>query len=107
MFCQHCGTEIKTGAVICLNCGAAAPGSASVSPADASDQWLVALLLCMFLGPFGIHNFYLKKTGIGVAQLVLGLCSCFVISGIWCFVDLIMIASGNFKKADGSLLTHN
>ena len=32
---------------------------------------VVAILLCLFLGGFGVHNFYLGYTGRGIAQLLI------------------------------------
>jgi len=58
---------------------------------------LVAGLLGIFLGGWGIHNFYLGKTGKGIAQVLLGTIGIFffflgpVISGIWGLVEGIMI----------------
>jgi len=48
----------------------AAPTQASM-PATAPKQKMIAFLLAFFLGPLGVHNFYLGKTGMGVAQLIL------------------------------------
>lgn len=59
-------------------------------------DWLVTLLLCIFVGCLGIHRFYTGHIGIGIAQLLtLGGC------GIWALIDLIMIATGSFKDATG------
>ena len=69
--------------------------------ADTAEQkdWLVTLLLCLFLGTLGIHRFYTGHMLIGVLQLVtLGGC------GIWTLVDLIMIAMGNYTDANGQPL---
>lgn len=53
---------------------------------------IVAAILAFFLGYLGIHNFYLGKTGKGVAQLLLTISVFFCwISGIWAFIDFIMI----------------
>lgn len=75
----------------------------SVPPVSAAPappkEWMVALLLCLFLGVFGAHRFYTGKIGSGVAQLLtIGGC------GIWALVDLIMIIVGSFTDASGQPL---
>jgi len=67
-------------------------------------QLLVGVLLALFLGVFGVHNFYLGHTGRGVAQLLitvltLGLGS--IITGIWALIELIMMATGSLLDAEG------
>lgn len=61
---------------------------------------LTAFLLCLFLGPFGLHRFYVHKIGTGILQIVTigGL-------GIWTLVDLLMIIFGVFKDKQGLPLT--
>ena len=69
--------------------------------AEASDKKrLVAFLLCFFLGPLGVHRFYVGKVGTGVVQLLTA--GAF---GIWALIDLIMILCGSFKDKDGAPLT--
>ncbi|HAB67298.1 MAG TPA: hypothetical protein DCE23_08025 [Firmicutes bacterium] len=59
-------------------------------------EWLVTLLLSLFLGTLGVHRFYVGKIGTGILQLItLGGC------GIWTLIDIIMIVTGNFKDKDG------
>lgn len=54
-------------------------------------SWLATLLLCIFLGEFGIHRFYVGKVGTGLLYLfTLGF------FGIGIIVDIIMIAVGSF-----------
>ena len=97
MFCTNCGNEINDKAVVCVKCGVAVTPMAASSDTN-SNEWLTALLLCFFLGWIGIHRFYTKNTDIAVAQLVLGILSCGIISGIWALVDFILILSGSYKK---------
>jgi TM2 domain-containing membrane protein YozV len=53
---------------------------------------LVAYILWFFLGLFGGHNFYLKRTGVAVTQLILTLTIVgMVITIIWVLVDAFLI----------------
>lgn len=62
-------------------------------------EWLVTLLLCLFLGSIGGHRFYAGKIGTGILQLItFGGC------GIWVLIDLIMIVTGSFKDKDGNTI---
>jgi hypothetical protein len=64
---------------------------------DEPKSQTIALILVLLVGALGIHRFYLGYTGIGVIQLLtLGGC------GIWALIDLIRIATGDLKPADGS-----
>jgi len=56
------------------------------------------LLLCLFLGGFGAHRFYVGKSGSAVALLLLTFCG---LGGIWAFIDLIMILTGSFTDNFG------
>ena len=58
----------------------------------APKQWIVAVLLAFFLGPLGIHNFYLGYTTKGIIQLVISLTVVgLIVTGIWAFIDFIML----------------
>ncbi len=55
----------------------------------------VALLLSFFGGFFGLHRFYVDKTGTAVAMLVtFGGC------GVWYLYDLVLIAAGEFRDSE-------
>lgn len=96
-YCSECGAIINAKAEICPKCGVR---QVNLIPSDVSEQrnrWLTCLLLCFFLGIFGVHRFYTGHTGLGVFQLLtFGGC------GIWTLVDFIIIATGNFKDAQGN-----
>ena len=64
-----------------------------------SKSWLVALLLCFFLGVIGVHRFYVGKIGTGILQIVT-----FGGFGIWVLIDLIMIVVGKFTDKQGYAL---
>ena len=61
---------------------------------------LPALLLCFFLGIFGVHRFYVGKIGTGVLQI-------FTLGGlgIWWLVDFVMIIVGAFTDKNGVKIT--
>jgi len=53
---------------------------------------LVAYLLWFLVGLFGGHNFYLQRTGVGVAQLILTITLVgMVITIVWILVDAFLI----------------
>jgi hypothetical protein len=72
-------------------------GGYSDAPSDKSRG--VALALAAVLGLFGGHRFYVDKTGTGVLMAVTlgGL-------GLWWIYDLILVASGSFRDAEGRLV---
>lgn len=65
-------------------------------------DWLVTLLLCLFLGGLGVHRFYTGHIAIGLVQLfTAGGC------GIWALVDLILIIVNNYTDSYGRPLLRN
>ncbi len=82
------------------------PMQAMQQPMQAAPkQKIVAFLLAFFLGGLGIHNFYLGKTGQGVAQLILTITVIgSLISIPWAFIQAILIIMGSTTDADGNPL---
>ena len=72
----------------------------SNSISSSQQDWLVALLLCFFIGVIGAHRFYVGKIGTGLLMV-------FTLGGlgIWTFIDLILIIVGKFKNNDGEVLS--
>ncbi len=59
---------------------------------------MVAGLLGIFVGAFGIHNFYLGNKKTAIIQLLITVLSCFtlaIVSEIWGLVEGIQILTGN------------
>jgi TM2 domain-containing membrane protein YozV len=54
---------------------------------------LAAGLLGIFLGGLGIHRFYLGYVGVGIAQIVVTLCTC-GFGSLWGFIEGICIIAG-------------
>ena len=57
------------------------------------DVFMVAGLLGIFVGGFGIHNFYLGNISIGVIQIIVTLVTC-GLGSLWGFIEGILILSG-------------
>ncbi len=123
MYCANCGKEIDDKAAICVGCGV--PTSNQTQQASYQPQSIptinivntntntnvagaihptkskmVTLLLCIFLGVFGIHRFYVGKIGTGILYLcTLGF------GGFGCLIDAIVILLGGFRDKWGYPLT--
>ncbi|WP_369294989.1 NINE protein [Acutalibacter sp.] len=103
MFCKHCGAQIDSDCVVCPRCGKQVGElKSSQQPVIINNtnvnqntvggyvgrpkDKIVALLLCIFLGTFGVHKFYEGKIGMGLLYLFT-----FGLFGIGWLVDIIII----------------
>jgi len=66
---------------------------------EAKSEKLVlpVFVLCLLLGGFGVHRFYVGKIGTGILMLLT-----FGGLGAWVIFDLIMILCGEFTDKDGN-----
>jgi TM2 domain-containing membrane protein YozV len=104
MFCANCSAQNDDGANFCKTCGInllMKPDNTGVRTVS-EKNWLVTLLLCVFLGGIGIHRFYVGKIGTGILMIVT-----FGGFGIWVLIDLIMIATNAFTDINGLHLNKN
>lgn len=106
-YCPVCGETTNPDAVFCVKCGASLAEQAAVG----TKSKIVAGLLGIFLGYWGVHNFYLGNTKKAVIQILLGTVGCLacgtgiIASCIWGFIEGIMILCGSIKTdASGMLL---
>ena len=65
-FCHECGAVIRTSAEICPKCGVRQLTSPIANPRNR----VTAALFAILLGGFGVHKFYLGKTGQGFLYLI-------------------------------------
>ncbi len=103
-FCQNCGSELPEEAAFCIKCGVSTKGktngginnNANVNAGNApvtdpnAKSRLAAGLLGIFVGALGIHNFYLGYNGKAVAQLLMTVLSCGILSvasSIWGLIE--------------------
>jgi TM2 domain-containing membrane protein YozV len=68
----------------------------SLGPGNSGKSFISTLLLCLLVGFLGVHRFYVGKTRSGILMLLT-----FGGLGIWQLIDLIIIATQNFKDSEG------
>ena len=98
-YCQKCGMQLDNSQAFCPGCGTSVNGesqngSTNINPEAKSK--MAAALLGIFLGSWGIHNFYLGNTSRGIIQIVVTICTC-GIGGLWGFIEGIMILAGSIN----------
>jgi hypothetical protein len=100
-FCPRCGHDLLAVGEYCSQCGLPIPDDERFyEDPDASPcSRLVALVLCALLGYLGIHRFYVGKIASGILWLCTG-----GLFGVGYIIDLILIATGNFRDIDGDRL---
>ena len=96
VFCSSCGSAIKAAAVVCPKCGVRNQ-SASQQPQPQvvpGKSRMGYILMGLFLGTFGIHDFYAGYSGRGVTQLLLTVLSCGVLAFIpftWAIIEICTV----------------
>lgn len=113
-YCKHCGAQIDSKCVVCPECGRQVKKIKSENSGNvvinnnvnsrysgrgfgvSNKSKMVTLVLCIFIGYFGIHRFYAGKIGTGIIWMLTG--GCFCIGWIY---DIIKIATGTFTDGSG------
>ena len=138
MNCPYCNVQLPANSDKCPGCGASLPVAPQEQPVQAAPQptsaaaqsvvvqvgntgaavselsnrsRLTYILLGLFLGGFGSHNFYAGRTGVGIAQAVITMINSlqlfsaemtltiWVMLGAWVLVEVIVCTrDGQGKK---------
>ena len=93
-FCADCGKTVAANADYCMNCGVAIKKGGAKDNLNGQDK-IVMILVCLFLGGLGIHNFMMGETKKGIFRIVTSFL-CFGLGSIFALVDLIKIAMGSY-----------
>lgn len=99
-YCSNCGKKVNENQDVCLNCGVNLKKDKKIDNVNGKSK-ITAGILGIFLGCFGVHNFYLGYNGKALAQLLITLLSIFLlswVSAIWGLIEGILILTGNIKK---------
>ncbi len=108
-YCSNCGKKLNEGADICLSCGKIVNEHMNINNNPNAKNKVIAGCFGIFLGCFGVHNFYLGYTQKAIAQLLITVLSCFtlsIVSAIWGFIEGILILCGSINcDADGKPLS--
>ncbi|MBP3253390.1 MAG: TM2 domain-containing protein [Bacteroidales bacterium] len=118
-YCVSCGAVIDRNAEYCPKCGVKQSenyqdnrqnqnnnnpfgNNQRSNVLDINKEWIITLLLCIFLGELGVHRFYNGRIGTGLLMLITlgGL-------GIWYLIDIIFVVMGRFKDKTGKYIQSN
>lgn len=103
--CPNCGVEVESSQIVCVKCGGALKGAQqqALGVGQVAKSKMIYLLLAIFLGEFGVHNFYAGYTSIGVIQLLVSLVGGVVTCGVSTFAVWIWaIVEGITKDKDAN-----
>lgn len=91
-FCNNCGNAVDENAEVCLKCGVALANK-NGDYLNGQDK-IVMILICLFLGGLGIHNFMMGETKKGVFRIIMSFfCG---LGCIFALIDLVKIAMGTY-----------
>lgn len=93
MFCEKCGKQLMEGAAFCEQCGAALKKGINWF---AGENKIVIILIAIFCGSIGLHNFAMGETKKGILRIA-GTLLCGVVGTILAWYDIVKIANGSYK----------
>lgn len=92
-YCPNCGALVNDQQSFCANCGTKLIAQ--------KDEWLpkgkdklTVILLAVFLGAWGIHNFYLGENKKGIIKIIFT--QIFGFGLILTFIDIVKMLTGRY-----------
>ena len=92
-FCANCGAQVNANADYCTNCGAMLNAKNTSAKLGGQDK-VTVILLCLFLGALGVHNFMMGENKKGVFKILMNFCV--GLGGIFALIDLIKILTDKY-----------
>jgi len=119
-YCSNCGKETNENAAVCLACGCELERGDNGKTSKKEKK--TALLFALFIGQWGIHEFYLGYHTRGIIRVIaffLFLVLFFLFNdplqtigalgimglNVWTIIEIIQIARGKMKDAKGNDLS--
>lgn len=98
-FCKKCGAVLAPEQFYCRTCGCRACDAPApkVQLPQSNCSKLMAGLLGVFAGGFGVHRFYLGNIPLGILQIAVTFLT-LGIGSVWGIVEGILILLGIIKK---------
>ncbi|HZI20086.1 MAG TPA: TM2 domain-containing protein [Pyrinomonadaceae bacterium] len=118
--CPDCGRMVSTAAFACPSCGRPFTHPAPPAPVvyHAPNAFLAPvyqpvfiqptksralfIVLALFFGCLGVHNFYAGHTGRGAAQLAItlltGCAGGFFLTGLWAFIECLVVDTDSMGR---------
>ncbi len=83
VYCRECGKKISSTAEHCPDCGGKQPVERVKKV-----NWVLCLIMSIFLGWLGVDRFIMGHIGLGILKLLTigGL-------GLWWLIDIILVAA--------------
>lgn len=99
-FCPNCGQPVAEYAEVCLSCGVSLKKAVEGNLAGKDKTMLI--IVCLFLGGIGIHNFIMGETKKGIVKIVASMC--FGLGAILALIDLIRICTDSYVVDPNKLI---